>query len=740
MRRVLAAVAALTLMLAGGMMGGMMAGARAAGVMATPQISRTAPVGFTADSVRYERNRTLVVATGHVEAWQNNTVLRADKVTFDRTTGVATAIGHVVIIEPDGTVLYARTATLSHQMRDGILRQLAARLQQNARLVANAGKRTKGVLDQLSKVVYSTCNLCRKHPDRPPLWQIRAASAAEDSQHKRIEFTDTEMQILGIPVAWFPYFWTADPSVKRASGLLIPSFGVNSNLGAFFAQPWYQVIDGQSDAVITPMLSTRVGPDLDIAYRRRFNSGELWVNGSAGYLGHGLQGSLYTHGQFDLNDTWRWGFNINRASSAQYVNDFHLGDQTALNLTVLGSQIYAEGFGEGAYARIDTQFYQSIDPQAISDSLLPVVLPHARYRYFGRTDSLGGRLQVAAGFFDVLRANGTNTRRARLTLDWDRPFTGQLGDLWTLRLHLDAVGYNATHFNEQPNFGPTDTVNAARALPQMALDVRWPFARDAGAWGTQLIEPMAELVVAPAVGASQNWRYPNEDSFGFEFTDANLFGFNRFTGVDRLDGGVRLNLALHGAWYLGGTALDALIGQSFRTAPDRAMPVGSGLSGTVSDIVGRVTFTPAQWLSLTYRTRLDRHTLATRYAEATAAVGPPKLRLTGGYLYTSTDPYFYYDQAAPPPVGSSYYFPRNEALLGLSTAWGRWRFNGFAQRDLARNQMIAAGADLIYENECLILDFRFYRRFTYLAGYGSSTTFLIQITFKTIGQFGFRAL
>ena len=31
-----------------------------------------------------------------------------------------------------------------------------------------------------------------------------------------------------------------------------------------------------------------------------------------------------------------------------------------------------------------------------------------------------------------------------------------------------------------------------------------------------------------------------------------LFAFNRFSGIDRLEGGERANVALHGAWYLGG--------------------------------------------------------------------------------------------------------------------------------------------------------------------------------------------
>ncbi len=54
--------------------------------------------------------------------------------------------------------------------------------------------------------------------------------------------------------------------------------------------------------------------------------------------------------------------------------------------------------------------------------------------------------------------------------------------------------------------------------------------------------------------------------------------------------------------------------------------------------------------------------------------------------------------------------------------------------------MVALGGDAIYENECLIVDFRYYRLYTNLNGQGGSTTLLLQFTFKTIGQFGFHAL
>jgi LPS-assembly protein len=701
-------------------------------------ISRNEPVTFTADSVEYDRDRGIVTATGHVEAWQNDHVVRADKMTFDRNTNVAAATGHVVLLEPDGQVLFSDYAELSEGMKNGVLRGMRAILAQNGRLAANGARRTEGKINELSKVVYSTCNLCKEDPTRPPLWQIRALNAVQDLEHKRIEYQDATLQMFGVPVAYFPYFWHPDPSVKRQSGLLIPSLGISTHIGAFAAVPYYWVLDDQSDATITPMITTDAGPQIDLGYRRRFNDGTLELNGSLGYLDNSVQGTLFAKGRFDYDDTWRYGFDIQRASSSNYVRDFHL-DHVVGNSNLLTSQVYLEGFGQGAYSRLDMRFYQGLD-NTIVDTKLPFVLPRYQYSYFGLPDALGGRLKVDAGAFNVMRSDGTNTQRAALTVEYARPFVGQFGDLWKVTFHGDAAGYNATDLNEQPNFSPLHSNSTARALPQVAVDFRWPFMRDGGAWGTQIVEPIAQVIVAPRAGDSQLTRIPNEDSLDLEFTDANLFGFNRFPGIDRLEGGVRANVALHGAWYLNGTSFDSMIGQSYRTTKDNLFPEASGLHDTVSDIVGRATFAPTDWLDVTYRTRLDHKTLNTRFADALATVGGPKFRVSGGYIYTTYDPYQFYDQAPPPPVSSGFYVPRNEITLGAATGWGPYRFSAYGRRDLATNKMVALGLDATYEDECFIFDVRFNRRYTSYNGDNGSSTILFQLTFKTIGQFGFRAM
>ena len=700
------------------------------------------PVTFTADSLEYDREHALVIARGHVEAWQNNQVLRADQITFDRNTGVAAAKGNVVLLTPDGQVMFADYAELAQGMKEGVLTDMRAILAENGRLAANGARRTGGEINELSRVVYSTCNLCAKHPESPPLWQLRARTAVQDGEHKKIEYWDAVMEMYGVPVAFIPYFWHVDPSVKRASGLLIPSMGVSSHIGAFARQPYYWVIDDQSDATITPMMTSRGGPNLEFDYRHRFNNGYLTLNTSAGYEYDSLQGTIFTKGQFNVNDTWRWGFDLERASSSNYVRDFNFGSLLEPTYTILTSQIYAEGFGEGAYSLIDTRFYQGLTSTVV-DSKLPVVLPRYTYSYFSEPDGWGGRLSLDTGAFNVMRTDGTSTRRASLTMNYAVPFTGPVGDLWKVQLHGDAAAYNAGDFNNQPNWGTTNSISTARGLPQAAVMVRWPFMRDSGAWGTQIIEPIAQIIVAPQSGNSQYNKYPNEDSLDLEFTDQNLFSFNRFPGIDRLEGGQRLNAGLHGAWYLGGTAFDGLIGQSYQPGKNNLFPEATGLHDQVSDVVARTTFTPTNWLDLTYRTRLDHRNLAVQFADATASVSGPHFSVSGGYLYTVNNPYTYYDQPptspAPPPAGNAFYTPRNEVTLGGQTNWGHYRFAAYGRRDLQLNQMVSLGADAIYEDECFIVDLKYNRRYTSFNGDSGSQSVMIQLTFKTVGAFGFRA-
>ena len=693
-------------------------------------ISRNDPVAFTADEVNYDRDHGLVTATGNVEAWQNDHVLRADRITFDRNTNVMAATGHVTMIEPDGQVLFSDYAELTQGMREAVLKQMSAILAENGKLVANGARRSEGKVNEMSRAVYTTCNLCAKDPTKAPLWDIRARDAVQDQQNHRIEYRDAVLDIYGIPVAWLPYFWHVDPSVRRASGFLIPSYGHSKNLGEFVQTPYFWAIDPQSDATITPTLSSQQYLNLDTNYRRRFNDGTLNVDLGAGYDQNKLQGAIFAQGRFSYDDTWRYGFDLDRSTSATYLRDYRFTNHA----DVLTSSIYVEGFGTGAYTRLDTQAYQGL-VSSINQARLPYVLPRYKYSYFGEPDALGGRISFDTEDFNILRNTGTNTQRLGSSVRWDRPFENALGQQYKFTIRTDAAAYNATSLNENPNYSTQASASAVRAQPNVALEMKWPFLREG--YGHQIIEPIVQVVAGPYTGALRKQTVPNEDSLDFEYTDKNLFSINKFPGIDRQEGGERLNAGLHVNWTApGGSSVDQLVGQSFHSHASDTFPQGSGLEHRASDIVTRTTITPVNWLDLTGRTRLDRRDLSLRFADVQGSTGTDHYRLGGGYLYSDVNPYFYYDQATIP---ASYYKPRNEVTTTASANFDQYRFTAFARRDIALNKMVSAGVRATYENECLVLDANVSRRYTSLNGDTGSTLVLFQVTFKTVGQFGFHA-
>ncbi len=714
------------------------AGAQLSSVVGNKQttpIDNKQPVAFTADDFNYDRTSGIVTATGHVEAWQNDHVLRADKVTFDRNTNVAAASGNVVLVEPDGQVLFSDYAELTQGMREAVLKGMRTVLAQNGKLVANGARRTDGQVNEMTRAVYTACDLCKTDPAKPPLWQLRAFTATQDTENHRIEYTDATLDMFGIPVGYLPYFSHPDPSVKRASGFLVPSIGESSHIGAFVATPYYWSIDPQQDVTITPKITTQSGAELTADYRRRFNDGMIEAFGGGAIDRGNPEGFLFSRATFTWDDTFRYGFNINYASSATYLTDFQVPNYNS----VLTSNAFIEGFGVGSYTKLDTIGYEGL-ATSINQTKIPYVLPRYEYRYFSEPDALGGRIRFDTTDFDVYRGEGTGTRRAAASLDWQRPFSGSLGEQYKVTVHLDAAFYNADQINQQPTYGNISAENTEHAQPTVAAEMRWPFMRDGGSTGTQIVEPIVQLVAAPNAPSFLGGKIPNEDGLDFEFSDANLFSINRFGGYDRFEGGLRVNAAIHTNWIVGGTNIDTLVGESFKNHTDNSVPPLSGLNSRLSDVVARATITPATWFDLTGRTRVDPHNGDIRFVDAIASAGVPLLRASAGYLYSATNPYFLYDQSpqSVQPTGypSSYFTPRNEVTAGLSTQFGPWKLSGYARRDVKLSKMTSVGTHGTYEDECFIFDVNFYQRYTSINNDKGGTTILFTVTLKTIGAFG----
>ena len=697
--------------------------------------SQNAPVTFTADEVQYDQNAALVMARGRVEAFQGGRILRADELTYNRSTGVATARGNVQLIEADGQVMFAESAELSNQMRDGVLEGLRGYLLQNGRIAATGARRTDGSILDLSRVLYTVCDPCKDDPLAPPLWQLRARTATLDRNEQQVRYRGASLDMAGVPVMWLPYFQHPDGSAARQSGFLSPSFGITKYLGGFIETPYYWAIDESQELVLRPTIATSVAPNLGVDYRRRFNSGEMEVLSSIGYLNgkdgteEGFAGHIFSKGRFSLDETWRAGFDANRASSEQYLRIYRYGSPRVLPTTV-----FTEGFwGPEGFARVDARAYQGL--RSTDDiSEIPLVLPNIYADWESPEDSLGGRFTVDTSNFAIFRNSGTSTRRASSRIGYALPRMDDLGGIWTLRVRSDLSAYDFDDINLAPNYatGSPDGQSISANI-RTGLDWRMPFLRDGGDWGSQVVEPRIQLVTGPLTGSQ--YRIPNEDSIVFDFTDANLFSLNRFTGRDRQEGGTRADMALRSAWFLPeNRQLEALVGRSFRVQ-EGGGPVypNSGLVNRASDWVSRLTFRPTSWMDLTGRARRDGESFASRAYDISTTVRPlSDTSFTLGYLQ------------APPMPYLNPFAQREEIYLGASQRIGMWRFTAFGRQNIELNRPVAAALSALYEDECFIFETRFVKNYaedqTTNNLYPGATMLLFRFGFKTIGDFGLRAL
>ena len=73
-------------------------------------------------------------------------------------------------------------------------------------------------------------------------------------------------------------------------------------------------------------------------------------------------------------------------------------------------------------------------------------------------------------------------------------------------------------------------------MPDVGVEYRYPFV-DVESWGTQTIEPIAQLILRP--NETEIGKFPNEDAQSVVFSDANLFSIDKFSGWDRVEGGGR---------------------------------------------------------------------------------------------------------------------------------------------------------------------------------------------------------
>jgi LPS-assembly protein len=653
------------------------------------------PVLITADRITHDENLGVVVASGNVELSRGQQIVLADSVSYNMRTEVVSASGNVSLLDPDGHVVFANFAELTGDLREGFIRDVRILLSDRSRLAAATGTRVSGNRSILKSGVFSPCELCREDPTRAPLWQIKAAEVEHDQDAKVIRYRDAWMEFFGVPILYTPYFEHPDPTVDRQSGFLAPTFGASDVLGTTYQQPYFWAISKDRDFTFSPIFTTERGVVGVGRYRDLFPNGTMDL-GASGTIAdrtetdgtiksNVFRGHIDSTARFDLNDAYRTGVDVQRATDDTYMRVYDFS-----SAQVLTSRAFIEGFNGRNYLAVNNYLYQGLR-STDDDTELPIIHPLAEYSYMSDPGIAGGKYTMDASLLALTRTEGRDSRRLSVALGWELPYTGPAGDVYNLVARVQADGYwvdGVDPNRDAANPGSaTESGLTGRIFPEIALQWRYPWVRHSGSTH-QVIEPIAQVVLAP--NGSNPGMIPNEDSQDFEFDDTNLFSLNRFTGVDRVTSGTRVDYGLK--WTVtgdGGGWASAFIGQSYRLHEESAFEEGSGVEDSLSDIVGRVEVKPTYALDLRYRFRIDKDDFSARRNELDLRVGPPALNLDLGYVFIDPD-------AQADEFGG-----REELTWTLYSRLSQyWSAFGGIRHDLAAEETREAIIGLTYSDEC----------------------------------------
>ena len=688
----------------------------------------------------YDRDHNKVSAVGEVKLYYQGRTLEADRVIYDRAAKRVYAEGHAKMTDETGGVTYAKRFELTDNFKDGFIDGLSAVTAEKTRFTSPHVERTAGEQTVFEKGLYTACEPCKDKPDRPPLWQVRAARIIHKNTEQMVYYEDARLEFLGWPIAYTPYLSAADPSVKRKSGVLTPTIISSSKLGYGVAVPYFWNLAPNYDLTLTPAVVSKQGGFLRADWRHRIETpyvaGSYMIRAVGAFqaepgafalapYGPGRKterGLIESVGRLRLSDKWTIGWSGMAQTDRWFTTDYRITSSTigTSYFKESISTIYLNGQGDRGYFDLRGYAFQGLSANDVQRQQ-PIVGPLLDYNKTidlpaART-GIGGQLEIDVnatnvnremaiyqssgvrrldknyGLYDVcefgaaravnytppnclLRGVGGDYARLTAQATWKRKIIDPIGSVWTPFAFLRGQAvWTSLDTGRTYTFGSGgSTVSNASQLayfggkpdaighitPGVGMEWRYPFVVAAGG-GAHIIEPIAQIVARPnETGARKT---PNEDAQSLVFDDTNLFEWNKFSGYDRYEGGVRANL---GAQYTGtfsnGASVNIMGGQSFQLAGHNSyaaanaanVGLNTGLQTKRSDYVGRIALDPVPGYSIIAKARFDQGNFALRRLDVGASFAFSN-RISGQVMYSR--------YTAQPEIG----FPfRREGVLAAA--------------------------------------------------------------------------
>ena len=476
---------------------------------------------------RVEREVTL---EGEVEITRSDMQLTADRARYDIVEDEVHIVGNVWMKRP-GQVYSGDELRLKMDTGQGYLVNPTYKLEANN--AQGKAERIDFETRDQARVVGGTYSTCEgANPD----WYLQASTLDLDNARDIGRARGTVIYFKDVPILGSPYL-SFPLSGERKSGLLPPTIGTSNKGGLEITVPYYFNIAPNRDLTLYPKIIAQRG---------------LQLGAQARYLGEAYSGETRMEGLFGdrVQDKERWALssvhaqqltsrlrfdsNLNFASDDEYPNDF------TSTITEARNRLLAREVGLSYLGSNWSLLGRSTNYQVLQDPLAPIDRPYARLPQIAFNAA-----QYNVGGFDwSVIAEATRFWHPD-RLDADRFVVRPRLSYPIIRQSYfltPALSLHASHYALHGQSAATPD-NLSRVLPTVSVDSGLIFERDTTFFGDealQTLEPRLFYVYTPY--RRQN-DIPIFDTAPLDFSFAELFSENRFSGHDRVNDANQVTLA-----------------------------------------------------------------------------------------------------------------------------------------------------------------------------------------------------
>ena len=175
--------------------------------------------------------------------------------------------------------------------------------------------------------VFSTCNSENK---KCRGWELNTEEFNHDKEKKIFEYKNSWLKIFNYRLFFLPYFNHPDPSVKRKSGFLTPSYSTSTRFGTALNFPYFKVLGEDKDITFYPKYYADKSFLLQNEYRQVLLNSKITSDFSFLVGNEGTKSHFFYNQKGNYLDKLSYSLNLQRVDGDNYLKNHKLSETSLL--------------------------------------------------------------------------------------------------------------------------------------------------------------------------------------------------------------------------------------------------------------------------------------------------------------------------------------------------------------------------------------------------------------------------